>query len=1073
MKRLFIVFLFFAYVINLHAGEKKLIPRYNKITQQWALYPEVTIRDIQEVPLDSLLLLESLSNPHARWTLQTSPLEGDTVVITAIVITPFAGDPPYPGLTFTQSGWTMILHDTAVNSNEWGGILVRVGSGVTGAGPDTSQARLDGFTTPERGDVIKITGWVEEFPTTATERANSTTQFRPYPGISIDIVGSAPIPEPDFKPVSDFYVGAHPGGQVKYSTGEPYEGSLVVLYNLAVNAQLNTGRGTWVMNDDAGNYLADYDASHYFTFGHGTPPTDIPGDPSFVYPPVGAIIDTIRGTMLTVAGGENPRGYRICPLYPGDVVYGIALPTVIQHRRYPVVVTSQDTVRVNAIVRKTTGGYDIAEARLFTSINNGPWTDAAMTMISPDSTYEGIIWDVDHNPWPNGTNVRYFIKGIDTAGNEKILANSSSQLGGDSSKGLFFYTVRDGPLSIYDVQYTPYTNGRSAYVGGVVSVSGIVTADTSDLALSPFGPLPGGTNVWFIQSGNTPWSGIWVVSRDSATHAALSAMKRGDSVTVTGTVQEYTNSFNFLFENTRILDSLVTIHSSGHQVPEPVDLTTGTFGPTIGNGNPIAEPYEGMLVRLTNAVLADVYPYFSDPTEYSVDDGTGPILVLRDGLNSYSNQPGDTASNKLILHAGDRVDTLVGIIYGSYGRYKIDPRQNSDFVVGEPYQYRKSWNIISIGRDQLPATTGYNLSTLFPSAISQSFAYEGAYVVDTVLDHRKGYWIKFGNDQIIRQLGEKRTEDTVYVAAGWNLAGTIGDPALTSSITAYPPNNHLSQFFGYKGGYNVEDTLKPSEGYWVKSDSVGYFILSGLAAFPRIDEPSHAPQAMNTLTITDKEGNRQTLLFCQDEKGNIRLQDYEMPPLSPDAEKFSVQFTSGRVLETYPAHVKENLPYEINVRALQAPMTISWTIASKDRKKFSLHDDKNGKTIDLTNSGQIVYAKAGEFKLTLVVGAGSSIPKEFSLGQNYPNPFNPSTAFEVGLPYDSKLEVVVYNLLGQKAATLADEVRQAGYHMIEWDGKTSDGSQAATGVYFVRMMARPVTASADAFISVRKVMMLK
>lgn len=80
--------------------------------------------------------------------------------------------------------------------------------------------------------------------------------------------------------------------------------------------------------------------------------------------------------------------------------------------------------------------------------------------------------------------------------------------------------------------------------------------------------------------------------------------------------------------------------------------------------------------------------------------------------------------------------------------------------------------------------------------------------------------------------------------------------------------------------------------------------------------------------------------------------------------------------------------------------------------------------------------------------AGKVLPKEYSLSQNYPNPFNPSTVIEFALPKDAHVKLEVYNILGQKVATLVDEVRPAGYHSVKLDG-----TNLASGMYLYRLAA--------------------
>jgi len=121
MKRLILLFMLVAVALPLHAIDKskhKMVSRYNSITKTWATYPEVAIRDIQWVSPDSLAVADAhqVSGDVASnyWTTQVSPLMNDTVVVTALVITPCASIPCGEfGLTFTQRGYTMLIHDTA------------------------------------------------------------------------------------------------------------------------------------------------------------------------------------------------------------------------------------------------------------------------------------------------------------------------------------------------------------------------------------------------------------------------------------------------------------------------------------------------------------------------------------------------------------------------------------------------------------------------------------------------------------------------------------------------------------------------------------------------------------------------------------------------------------------------------------------------------------------------------------------------------------------------------------------------------------------------------------------------
>ncbi len=80
--------------------------------------------------------------------------------------------------------------------------------------------------------------------------------------------------------------------------------------------------------------------------------------------------------------------------------------------------------------------------------------------------------------------------------------------------------------------------------------------------------------------------------------------------------------------------------------------------------------------------------------------------------------------------------------------------------------------------------------------------------------------------------------------------------------------------------------------------------------------------------------------------------------------------------------------------------------------------------------------------------ATRSLPTEFSLQQNYPNPFNPTTTIRYALPRTANVTIEVFNGLGQKVAALTEGTKEAGYHTIQFDGRS-----LSSGMYFYRMQA--------------------
>ena len=75
---------------------------------------------------------------------------------------------------------------------------------------------------------------------------------------------------------------------------------------------------------------------------------------------------------------------------------------------------------------------------------------------------------------------------------------------------------------------------------------------------------------------------------------------------------------------------------------------------------------------------------------------------------------------------------------------------------------------------------------------------------------------------------------------------------------------------------------------------------------------------------------------------------------------------------------------------------------------------------------------------------------------NYPNPFNPNTTiqYSVGAHRDvslQKVDLSIYNILGQKVVTLVSKSIQSGTYSVNWDGKNARGDDVHSGIYLINL----------------------
>jgi len=96
------------------------------------------------------------------------------------------------------------------------------------------------------------------------------------------------------------------------------------------------------------------------------------------------------------------------------------------------------------------------------------------------------------------------------------------------------------------------------------------------------------------------------------------------------------------------------------------------------------------------------------------------------------------------------------------------------------------------------------------------------------------------------------------------------------------------------------------------------------------------------------------------------------------------------------------------------------------------------------------------------------LPTVYALEQNYPNPFNPSTTISYQLPQLNNVELVIYNMAGQKVATLISEQQPAGIYQYEWDA-----GDLASGAYFYLLKANDPTNNRTSFSDMKKLILVK
>ncbi|MCH8271615.1 MAG: T9SS type A sorting domain-containing protein [Candidatus Marinimicrobia bacterium] len=538
-----------------------------------------------------LKTIREVQEPTDIGVTDWSDFVGDTVRVGGIVATG-------PRDIWIGARWSFFLVDTAGGS--WSGIQI-VQEDCTETATDVGLLQI--------GDSIIVTGVVEEF----------------FNGTQLQIL-TDPVVAIDFR--DQITLGTFPQRPIDVTleelqnaaTGEQYEEVLVRLSNVKmINSDVGGGEALIESSDGAFQLgFDDWYDPHHTCFENS----------SCTWPPNGAPMNVIGWIRDRDAAAGLAR-YMIAPWSLGlPYIEVLAKPPVISNIvRTPGVPSSSDAVVVTANV---VDNSLVGSSSLMYSVDGGAFVEAVMTGPVSD-VYAGTIPAQVENSL-----VKYFISAVDDSGFSAISP-------GDTARGPLFYIVRDGALTIQDIQFNPFGSGNSGYEDLEVTTSGIVTSDSIQYGS------------YWIQNGRGPWSGLQI--NDNANNP-----EPGDEVQVTGIVNE-----NFGFTRLDAISAFEVL-STGNAVPAPRVFKTGD----INSDADSAEAYESVLVEIRNAIISDELPDAPNNFgEFSVDDGSGELRV--DDLAAAFD-----GNNPMIYFNGDSVQYLRGYLYWSFGNYKIVPRDTND-----------------------------------------------------------------------------------------------------------------------------------------------------------------------------------------------------------------------------------------------------------------------------------------------------------------------------------------------------------------------------------------------------------
>lgn len=300
------------------------------------------------------------------------------------------------------------------------------------------------------------------------------------------------------------------------------------------------------------------------------------------------------------------------------------------------------------------------------------------------------------------------------------------------------------------------------------------------------------------------------------------------------------------------------------------------------------------------------------------------------------------------------------------------------------------------GREVLPSSTTYNLPSSWSlisytgvdgMAPETAFELAGGDIAIVLNGHGEVYWPEYGTD-MIRHLNQGEGY-WVYLSNATSFSypdasqGNVAKSTATYATTHFTPMNQT-------GSYSLimipQESLQPVEDIeWSAGDEIAVFTPDGLcAAAAIIDGDNCAVTVWGDNDITEETDG-----FLSGEQYSFVMWDAE----------------TGE----------------------EIPVNVSYA------EGLSYFTPRGISIVDAIGTD-------------IITSVNDNMPGAFSLDQNYPNPFNPRTTISFTIPDESYVTLSVYNIVGERVATLVSDVVTPGKHTATWSGKTF-----ASGVYIYRL----------------------
>lgn len=244
-------------------------------------------------------------------------------------------------------------------------------------------------------------------------------------------------------------------------------------------------------------------------------------------------------------------------------------------------------------------------------------------------------------------------------------------------------------------------------------------------------------------------------------------------------------------------------------------------------------------------------------------------------------------------------------------------------------------------------------------------------------------------------------------------------------------------------------------------------VLQGSSSLIKTNSQNEHKELILELS-NDEHSQRLFISFQEDAaEGTEQFDGHFLASLSDSYLSFAGENSDGDLLtlNALPLNIENSLEMPLFLEAVNtgevADLKVEKILNLNEGWSIYLNDSNTGESFELSENDEFEVlisdnSTEGDYRYSIDVKTEvqvsnedlNLVPKHFSLKQNYPNPFNPTTKINYSVPEAADIQLVVYDMLGRKVATLVERRLNPGRYSASFDA-----TRLASGIYIYRLEA--------------------